>query len=258
VQQARAPLVEAYASRRSWRERVRHALAVLLRLLDSEPQLARVLVLEALGAGKLVLARRSEVLRELAAALDREAPKRSSARQVPLLTAEGVVGGAFSVVHARVLEWRPPTEDNHKPTPGSPDGRPLIELHGQLMALIALPYLGARAAGEEITRSTPEAGAREAGSRKTERTGRLLERLEMRLTYRTVRCLMFIDRHPGASNREIAKGADIPDEGQASKLLGRLMNLDLISNSRPPGPGRPNRWTLTAQGEQVLAAVRSH
>jgi DNA-binding MarR family transcriptional regulator len=80
----------------------------------------------------------------------------------------------------------------------------------------------------------------------------------MRLTYRTVRCLVFIGEHSGVSNREIAKGADIPDEGQASKLLARLVKLDLIVNRRSHGPGTPNRWTLTPRGEQVLGAVQGH
>lgn len=88
--------------------------------------------------------------------------------------------------------------------------------------------------------------------------GRLLERLDMRLTYRTVRCLLFIGEHPGSSNREIAQGAEVPDEGQTSKLLGRLDRLGLIANTRPHGPGYPNYWTLTSHGEQVLGAVRGH
>jgi DNA-binding MarR family transcriptional regulator len=86
--------------------------------------------------------------------------------------------------------------------------------------------------------------------------GRLLDRLEMRLTYRTVRCLIFIGEHPGSSNREIARGAEVPDEGQTSKLLGRLTRLGLIVNTRPHGPGYPNYWTLTSHGQQVLGAVR--
>jgi hypothetical protein len=53
-----------------------------------------------------------------------------------------VVGGAFSVIHPRLL---------------APSSGPLIDLHGQLMALIALPYLGPRAAGEELTRPAPQA-----------------------------------------------------------------------------------------------------
>jgi AcrR family transcriptional regulator/DNA-binding MarR family transcriptional regulator len=260
VKQVRAAMAEAYVSQRSWRDRVRHALAALLVLLDSEPELARVCVIEALGAGPLVLARRGKIADELIAALGAEAPTPSGAADMPLLTAEGVMGGAFSVIHARLLEQGQNVAQRPSASAGTHEGggeRPLIGLHGQLMALIALPYLGPAAAGEELTRVAPELPRRQVtGARRDGGGGRLLERLDMRLTYRTVCCLMFIGEHPGSSNREIARGAQVPDEGQASKLLARLVKLGLIANSRPPGPGFPNRWTLTSHGEQVLGAVQ--
>jgi AcrR family transcriptional regulator len=255
--QARSVLLEAYRSQRSWRDRVRHGLAALLGFLDSEPELARVCVIEALGAGKLVLRRRAHLLDELIAALDSQAPRARGAGEMPLLTAEGIVGGAFSVIHGRMLEGR---------LDETPEGgtRPLIDLHGQLMALITLPYLGPRVAGEELTRPASEVPRREIAALRLDGGplsrgaggGRLLERLDMRLTYRTVRCLVFVAEHPGSSNREIARGAEVPDEGQASKLLARLVRLDLIANSQAHGPGHPNRWTLTSRGSQVLSTVR--
>jgi AcrR family transcriptional regulator/DNA-binding MarR family transcriptional regulator len=259
VAHAREAMAEAYASQRSWRERVRYALAALLAFLEAEPQLARVLVIEALGAGKLVLARRGQVMDELIAALNAAAPQPRAAAEKPLLTAEGVVGGAFSVIHGRLLEDRSSAADGDMVSATrAGDIRPLLSLHGQLMALIALPYLGPRAAGEEITRAAPEIAQREnAAARVDGGGGRLLERLDMRLTYRTVRCLLFIAEQPGCSNREIARGADMADEGQTSKLLSRLVRLDLIANSQAHGPGHPNRWALTAHGQQVLSAVQA-
>jgi AcrR family transcriptional regulator len=246
IEQARQGMVEAYRSQRSWRDRVRHALAALLVLLDSEPELARVCVIEVLGAGGLALARRAQVLDETIGALEASAP-RTRGSSAPLLTPEGIVGGAFSVLHGRLLEQDGPG--------GVGDGAgPLIELHGQLMALIALPYLGPRAAGEELTRGAPDVPM-PARTGINGEGGRLLGRLDMRLTHRTVRCLMFIREHPGSSNREIANGAEVPDEGQTSKLLGRLTRLGLIANTQPHGPGHPNHWTLTPPGEQVLGAV---
>jgi AcrR family transcriptional regulator len=278
IEQARQVMVEAYGSRRSWRDRVRHALAALLGLLDAEPELARVCVIEALGAGRLVLERRAEVLDELIVALGAEAPKARGSGEAPLLTGEGIIGGAFSVIHGALLAragapsathrdghdrrakgtgagqgtlaYEQPVAEEHGDAP-----RPLITLHGQLMALIALPYLGPRAAGEELTRSAPEVTMPER-VRVSGDGGRLLERLDMRLTYRTVCCLLFIGEHPGSSNREIAQGAEISDEGQTSKLLGRLDRLGLIANTRPHGPGYPNYWTLTSHGQQVLNAVQ--
>jgi DNA-binding MarR family transcriptional regulator len=84
----------------------------------------------------------------------------------------------------------------------------------------------------------------------------ILKRLNMRLTYRTVRCLLFIAEHPGASNREVAEGAEIADEGQASKLLMRLAKLGLVSKQEQ-GAGRPNAWSITTEGEGVLRVVES-
>jgi len=250
--QAAGALELAYRRERGWREGVRQALAALLASMDAEPELARVCVVEALGAGPAVLARRAAALERLAGALEADAPRPRGASGKPPLGAEGIVGGALSLIHGRLLE-----RASHEA--GEPAPHPLVELHGQLMALIVLPYLGARAAAEELARVAPEPPARrsrEPGANGS--GGRLLERLDMRLTYRTVRCLTFIAEHPGISNRELARGAGIPDEGQASKLLSRLVRLDLIANGGASGPGLPNRWSLTPHGAGVLAAVRRH
>jgi AcrR family transcriptional regulator len=259
VERARAAMFEAQQGRRTWRELIRGALAGLLVLFDDEPELARVCVIETLAAGQLVLARRSQVVSELITALGVGAPRPRGGADVPLLTTEGVVGGALSVIHARLLEQahQVGADSGTSGERGEGDGaRPLLALHGQLMALIVLPYLGPAAAGEELTRDPPQLPPRErVGARPDAGGVHPFERLDMRLTYRTVRCLMFIAENPGSSNREIAKGADIPDEGQASKLLARLVKLDLIVNSQPHGPGFPNRWALTADGKHMLGVV---
>ncbi len=44
----------------------------------------------------------------------------------------------------------------------------------------------------------------------------------MRITYRTLRALSVVGERPGASNRAVADGAGIYDQGQTSKLLSRL------------------------------------
>jgi AcrR family transcriptional regulator len=158
ISQGRQAIVEAYGSQRSWRDRVRHALAALLGLLDAEPELARVCVIEALEAGRLVLERRARVLDELIAALDAGALRARGSSEAPLLTGEGIVGGAFSVIHGALLT-RPDTRsgaDRGSEAGDSADARPLISLHGQLMALIVLPYLGPSVAGEELMRVAPE------------------------------------------------------------------------------------------------------
>ena len=68
---------------------------------------------------------------------------------------------------------------------------------------------------------------------------------------------MVIAGHPGASNREIAEGSGIVDQGQISKLLARLAGLSLVEN-RGEGKekGTVNAWQLTARGAQVERATR--
>jgi AcrR family transcriptional regulator len=155
----------AGAAGRSWREQVRGALAALLALFDAEPQLARACVIETLSAGPLILGRRARVLEDLARALRADAPLADRGQRAPSLSAEGVIGGALSAIHARLLEPAAPSSPAAPPDPAdrsilagslgsgaSSPTRPLGELLGQLMALIVLPYLGPVAAGDELVR----------------------------------------------------------------------------------------------------------
>jgi DNA-binding MarR family transcriptional regulator len=157
------------------------------------------------------------------------------------VTAEGVVGAVFAVLYSRVLEG---------------GEEPLVGLLGQLMSMVVLPYLGAEAATRELSRPAPEPARPRARSRRARR-GDPLEGLKMRLTYRTVRVLMVIAEDPGASNREIAERSGIADQGQISKLLGRLARLELVENlGDGQEKGAANAWHLTQRGEAVERATR--
>ena len=105
LEQGAELLREAYIGGDSWSEGVRSALARLLVAMDEEPALSRLVVVEALAAGDRVLERRAEAFAELAGAIDR-ARAEPGALDPPEVTAEGVVGAVFAVLHARVLEGR--------------------------------------------------------------------------------------------------------------------------------------------------------
>jgi DNA-binding IclR family transcriptional regulator len=78
----------------------------------------------------------------------------------------------------------------------------------------------------------------------------------MRLTYRTLMVLSAIATNPGTSNRHVAEHAGIHDQGQISKLLGRLTKLGLIHNTGQGQPnGEPNAWTLTHKGAEIQQAI---
>jgi len=232
---------EAYESESSWRNGIRAALASLLVFMDEEPGLAKLCVVEALGAGEAVLERRAQLLDELAEVIDQGRFATNATREPPGVTAEGVVGGVFAVLHTRLLEG---------------GDEPLTDLLGALMSMIVLPYLGAKAASRELSRPQLEVSPnRRARDREGSRDP--LEGLNMRLTYRTVRVLMVIAEHPGASNREIAEGSGIVDQGQISKLMNRLARLKLVENlGAGQERGAANAWRLTARGIQVERATR--
>jgi AcrR family transcriptional regulator len=241
IARARALVVDAYTVESGWREGMRAGLARLLEFMDEEPGLARLCVIEALGAGTRVLDSRAKVLDELAEIVDRGRSVGSAAHEPPEVTAEGVVGAVFAVIHTRLLEG---------------GKEPLSNLLAPLMSMIVLPYMGARAAGKELARPAPTPRGRvQPGRRSGSRDP--LEGLDMRLTYRTVRVLVVIGGRPGASNREIAEGSEIADQGQISKLLTRLRRLDLVENrGEGQAKGAANAWYLTDRGAEVERAAR--
>jgi AcrR family transcriptional regulator/DNA-binding MarR family transcriptional regulator len=241
LEQAATIAREAYEQETAWREGVRSALARLLILMDEEPGLAKLCIVEALAAGERVLERRAEVLDRLAGVIDEGRTLTSTTREPPEVTAEGVIGGVFAVLHTRLLD---------------DDDAPLTDLLGPLMSMIVLPYLGARAASRELARPAVAVAA-DRQSRGQTRSRDPLEGLKMRLTYRTVRVLMVIAGHPGASNREIAEGSGIVDQGQISKLMNRLARLNLVENhGEGQEKGAANAWHLTPRGAQVERATR--
>jgi AcrR family transcriptional regulator/DNA-binding MarR family transcriptional regulator len=239
VERVERDLAAANLEDLEWRERVRGGLWAILSFLEREPLLARIWVVHALHGGPQTLERREQVLARLAAILDEGRLEGSRGAECTLVTAEGLVGGALGVVYARLR---------------SGDRRPLTDLLDELMGMIALQYLGPRAARREQRRPAPprphlapEGGRPSVG---TERDP--LDEVNMRLTYRTARVLQGVREHPGASNREIADCAGISDPGQVSKLLRRLEGLGLLENhGLGHAQGEANEWKLTPLGGQV-------
>jgi AcrR family transcriptional regulator/DNA-binding MarR family transcriptional regulator len=237
LKQATAVVVAAYEPSVAWRLRIRTALVALLEFLDHEHDTARLLVVEALGAGPRALSRRQHALIQIIKIVDRGRAEVKKGDGPPPLTAEGVVGAVLSIVHTRMV------------TEGTP---PLVDLANELTSMIVLPYLGPAIARRELESPTPKR-ARTLGGR----SGNPLKDLEMRLTYRTVRVLMAVGAHPGVSNRRVADAAGVSDQGQISKLLARLDSLGLIENSGfGQAKGESNSWFLTERGREIEGAIR--
>jgi DNA-binding MarR family transcriptional regulator len=224
---------------------VRLGLWRILAFLDREPVLARVCVVQLACGGPGMLRRREAILARLAKVVDEGRQESARAAELTALTAEGLVGAAFAIVQGRLL---------------AATGKRVVlsGLLGELVSMIVLPYLGAAAARREQQRPalSPPVDGIEQGP-VVGRVGDPLDGVAMRLTYRTARVLEGVGEHPGASNREVAVCAGITDQGQVSKLLGRLERLGLLANeSQGHAKGEPNAWSLTTKGQRVAQSIR--
>jgi AcrR family transcriptional regulator len=250
-------LVAAGLEGLSWRERVRGGLWAILCFLDREPALARVCVVQAQCADPALVGARGEILARLAAVVDEGRVEGTRGAGCTSLTAEGVVGAAFTIVHGRLA----------RDVRGEGGGEPVSGLLGELVGMVVLPYLGAAVARRERERSvpalprpviyrTPVVAPRSARDP--------LGGVRMRLTYRTARVLESVAELGGGgsypSNRAVAVRAGVHDPGQISKLLRRLERLGLLANGGEGAHvrGEPNAWALTAKGEQVAHSIRLH
>jgi AcrR family transcriptional regulator/DNA-binding MarR family transcriptional regulator len=279
-------VLPAYEAEREWQASVRAGLGALLECLDEEPALRRLVFVEALSAGPRVLARRAQVLEELAVVVDGGRVGGGAPEGVPLLVAEGVVGGVFGVIHARLLQRRP---------------EPLVGLLGSLMASIVLPYRGGEAAARELVNEAPVAAGRRSegvpeigagsgipgggldlvagdksgfsvpgGQTSGSRTVQPIAALrplgsalpaDFRLTVRTQMALRAIARlsAKGANptNKEVAESIGVSGKGQVSLLMTRLASQGLVEDTAGHGRrGAPKAWRLTRHGKAVLDAHR--
>jgi AcrR family transcriptional regulator len=231
----------------SWRERVRTGLWIVLSFFDREPELARLCVVGSARGGRRVLEWREEVLARLTVIMDEGQLEGERAARVPSLTAEGSVGAVLVILSRRLLKSQ---------------REPLSDLVGDLMGMIVLPYLGPAAARSERTRPAPTpplaaasmTGPLTSSVPRAYRAGEdPLRDVPMRLTYRTALVLEGVAQNPGASNRVIGERAEVYDQGQISKLLGRLERLGLLANTgEGHSKGEPNAWRLTEVGERVV------
>jgi AcrR family transcriptional regulator/DNA-binding MarR family transcriptional regulator len=257
IEQARLRAVEAYGAEDTWRESIRSALAALLRFFDEQPLLAQLCIVHAAGGGPRVLELRSRTIAQLCEVVDRGCAEVNRGRAPGPVVAEGVVGAVIAVLYTRLLGER---DDGDKARlVGEELG--LIELHGELMSLIMLPYLGASAARKELDRPPPPPAR--AQTRPLESLAQARPELPprgARLTYRTVRVLRAIAELPAGSNREVAERAGIVDQGQISKILTRLEYQGFVVNRGGSGSARgtPNAWWLTERGEQLEQELSEH
>jgi len=235
VDRQRAAMLAAYAAEGSWLDGVRAAMCELLAFLDSEPHLARFLIVGGVSGDSALVVRRRRVLADLARSLEADSPGAEARDASPPFGSEALVSGAASIIHARLLE---------DPVPE------LRELGGSLMAVLVLPFVGEGVARSELARPSAPPSRRPRPHRGREQRSSVSAD---RVTDRTASVLEVIANSPGISNRSLAQRAGNIDEGQISKLLARLSGVGLIANDGPDSErGGCNAWHLTQAGSDLL------
>jgi len=116
-----------------WPQKVRAALATMLRFLAGEPELARVCMIEPIAAGGEIAARHRASMQGFVEILKAGRPEHSGDRPLPDATEATLVGGIVSLIVREIHAGR--TEQ-------------LEELLPDLVELTLAPYLG----GEEAAR----------------------------------------------------------------------------------------------------------
>ncbi len=125
---SRAPrsyVLDAYDPEAKWVERIRGALIGLLSFLDAERGMGQLLVVGSLGAGHRALERRRRGIAQIIAFVDEgRSGDQERARSCPHSTAEGIVGGVLSILHARLLDPTPPPASHASRAGGREEGSP--------------------------------------------------------------------------------------------------------------------------------------
>lgn len=96
--------LELFALELPWAERVALGIERLLAALAADPAAARVLLVEALGAGPEACERRRAALGLLTSLMEHGRAESDGAAQLPAQTSEAVVGGVVSILHRRALQ----------------------------------------------------------------------------------------------------------------------------------------------------------
>jgi AcrR family transcriptional regulator len=240
--QARAVVTHALVQANGPRlDGVRSALAALLSLFDSQPQLARVWLLESLSAGPWALECRARNVAAMKRLILEHLRPPAGWEPHPLASA-GVMASVLEIVQNHML---------------SAQKEPLMTLLGPLMGLAAGPYLDPDALATEIGRAEEYAQSllAEPSPERSSGAGVCLPGLLSNpRAHRARRCLLYLAEHPGASNRQVATAIGVASHTHISTLLARLAGIGLLAK-QAGRPGHPNEWSLTPHGREVAREV---
>ena len=125
----------AYAGPRAWHDRIWAGAWAAMRFLQEDPVRARFFVVAVNGAGARAQARRDRVLQGLADMIDAGRAELEEPESVSRSTAEMVTGAIYATIMAKVRDGAIERGE---------------EFLSELVYMAMMPYLGARAAEDEL------------------------------------------------------------------------------------------------------------
>jgi len=234
----------AFAEAHSWREGMRASLLSALGFLDEEPQLARVVMVEALAGGPKALIHRKHVAEAFRERVVSHVQDEIS-REWPLAS-QALFDSVLGRIHGH-LAMR--------------EQGPLVAQLGPLMANLLAPFAGERELDEEmrladeLARAALAERARRARPAMASAGGDALpSAVANPRAWRLRECLCFVGEHPGASNGEVGRGIGVKYGSQISSALSRLAEAGLATK-HSCGTGKRNRWSVTTTGKRVMRAI---
>ena len=127
-----------------WTGRIAAALRAIVGLYVAEPEFARLITVEVLGAGHAALARRDAALRQFAVFFEPVAEQLTPAIEGRELLVQAVIGGLYEILYVHSIEGRT---------------QRLPKILPELVYCVVVPYLGHAAALEARDAARPELGA---------------------------------------------------------------------------------------------------
>lgn len=125
----------AYAGPRAWHDRIWAGAWAAMRFLQEDPVRARFFVVAVNGAGARAQARRDRILQGLADMIDAGRTELAEPEAVSRSTAEMVTGAIYGTIMAKVRDGAIERDE---------------EFLSELVYMAMMPYLGARAAEDEL------------------------------------------------------------------------------------------------------------
>jgi AcrR family transcriptional regulator len=211
-----------------WEDRAVAATRALVRTVCADRILGYLCVVAPLAAGRDALMLRRAAMDEIGRLLG-EPPSIEPAVDVALAAA---LGGVWELLRHHLTEE------------ASQDDLAAVAIY----ALLA-PFVGRRRA--VVRASAPGYPATAVARWTPSDVG--TEDLGLLITELTRQTLVYLDKHPDATNIAVARAVDVRHESQMSRHLARLLREGVVQRRKE---GRTNAWRLTARGQDAVRALQ--